>query len=54
MTILDYHRLRHAEEKSWDLAQIEAAVRAQDDAFPERVQRLLPELPEHWLRDAVM
>lgn len=42
MTLLDYHRLQREEVVSWDLIQLESAVRAQDTGFPERVTALLP------------
>jgi hypothetical protein len=42
MTLLDYHRLQRQEVESWDPVQIEDAVRAQDDGFPERVMALVP------------
>lgn len=42
MTNLDYHRVQRAEIESWDLAKMEAGIRAQDADFPERVAALLP------------
>ncbi len=42
MTLLDYHRLQREEVESWDLSQMEAAVRAQDANFPERMMAVLP------------
>lgn len=42
MNLLDYHKLRQQEIKTWNLPEIEEAVTQQDAAFPERVLGLLP------------
>ncbi len=50
-TLLDYHRLRDSEVKSWNLAALEEAVRSQNPTFPERVKALLPEPEEKFSGD---
>ena len=42
MTLFDYHRLQREEAAGWDAARMEAAVRAQDAGFPERLAAVLP------------
>jgi len=50
MKLLDYHRVHNEERAGWDTAQMEAAVRAQDATFPERIADLAPaELCRVWL-----
>lgn len=42
MTLLDYHRLREEEKRTWSPAKLEESTRSVDGQLPERVAALLP------------